>query len=281
MLSHPGRTMSIYEIAGCLVYAFFLAFTPRNIESSFKVFGIWPVNSEIFTEDDYLSTYVTDRGNEDIAQEIKTPSDHQAISPPSTPENTITLELELQIRTQQLAQFSNDRNIQSVFQPDFNQPSTSATARQSVLQLNLNQPSTSTAASQSVFQPNCTQPSILSAILTTPEMIRPYPKFAPPQINDRGRKRAHTKVFTESPEKEAIKVEYMANEEKKDKSGAYWSGKQSECCHGLWAYPLLNLFSQRRFPCLTKKSWNENRRHPVPGNRLMKGGDSFLRGGIN
>ncbi|XP_072383816.1 uncharacterized protein [Diabrotica undecimpunctata] len=40
MLTHPGRTITIYEVEGCLAYAFPLAFTPHNIESGFRVTGI-------------------------------------------------------------------------------------------------------------------------------------------------------------------------------------------------------------------------------------------------
>lgn len=61
MISHPGRTLTIYEIAECLGNAFPLAFTPRNIQNGFKTTGIWPYNKDIFTEDEYLSSYVTDR----------------------------------------------------------------------------------------------------------------------------------------------------------------------------------------------------------------------------
>ncbi|XP_072389296.1 uncharacterized protein [Diabrotica undecimpunctata] len=62
MVAHPGRTITIYEVGGCLAYAFPLAFTPRNIESGFRVTGtIWPFNSNIFTDEDFMSAYVTDR----------------------------------------------------------------------------------------------------------------------------------------------------------------------------------------------------------------------------
>jgi hypothetical protein len=63
MLNHPGRTLTIYKIAECFGSAFPLAFSKRNIESAFRVTGIWPVNINIFTEDDFLSSYVTDRDN--------------------------------------------------------------------------------------------------------------------------------------------------------------------------------------------------------------------------
>ncbi|XP_072401037.1 uncharacterized protein [Diabrotica undecimpunctata] len=50
MVTHPESTITIYEVGGCLAYAFPLAFTPRNIESGFRVTCIWPFNSNIFTD---------------------------------------------------------------------------------------------------------------------------------------------------------------------------------------------------------------------------------------
>jgi hypothetical protein len=37
------------------------AFTPCNIQSGFRVCGLWPANADIFRDDEYLSSYVTDR----------------------------------------------------------------------------------------------------------------------------------------------------------------------------------------------------------------------------
>ncbi|KAJ4430929.1 hypothetical protein ANN_19522, partial [Periplaneta americana] len=63
MLMNPGKTITIYEVAGLLGIAFPQAVTPKNIMSGFISSGIWPLNSNIFTDDEFLTSYVTDRSN--------------------------------------------------------------------------------------------------------------------------------------------------------------------------------------------------------------------------
>jgi hypothetical protein len=61
MRSNPGKTMSIYDIPGVVRDALPLATTPKNIQSGFRVSGIWPLNRHIFTDDEFLTSAVTDR----------------------------------------------------------------------------------------------------------------------------------------------------------------------------------------------------------------------------
>ncbi|CAH2089142.1 unnamed protein product [Euphydryas editha] len=61
LLQHPGTPLTIYNVAECFGTAFPLAFTPSNIQNGFKISGIWPFNDNIFSEDEFLSSYVTDR----------------------------------------------------------------------------------------------------------------------------------------------------------------------------------------------------------------------------
>ncbi|KAJ4449348.1 hypothetical protein ANN_00746 [Periplaneta americana] len=63
MLMNPGKTITIYEVAGLLGIAFPQAVTPKNIMSGFISSGIWPLNSNIFTDYEFLTSYVTDRPN--------------------------------------------------------------------------------------------------------------------------------------------------------------------------------------------------------------------------
>jgi len=63
MLQNPGKPMTIFDVAAAVGSAFPQAVTPRNIEAGFQVSGNWPVNRDVFTEDEYLSSYVTDRPN--------------------------------------------------------------------------------------------------------------------------------------------------------------------------------------------------------------------------
>lgn len=61
LLTHPGRPLSIYDMAELVGKAYPLAFTNVNICKGFEVNGIVPLNENIFTDDEFLSSYVTDR----------------------------------------------------------------------------------------------------------------------------------------------------------------------------------------------------------------------------
>lgn len=66
MLNNPGRPITIYNIAKLIGQAYPLAFTPKNICSGFKKTGIEPFDPENFSEQDFLSSYVTDRPRPEI-----------------------------------------------------------------------------------------------------------------------------------------------------------------------------------------------------------------------
>jgi hypothetical protein len=59
--SNPGKTMSIYDIPEVVRDALPLATTFKNIQSGFRVSGVWPLNRHIFTDDEFLTSAVTDR----------------------------------------------------------------------------------------------------------------------------------------------------------------------------------------------------------------------------
>ncbi len=61
MLSHPGQTVSIYEIAEIFGEAFTKSMTPTNIISGFATPGISPLNRGKFSDDDFMTSFVTDR----------------------------------------------------------------------------------------------------------------------------------------------------------------------------------------------------------------------------
>ncbi|KAG5881610.1 hypothetical protein JTB14_030307 [Gonioctena quinquepunctata] len=59
--SHPGQPITSHYVAELAGKAYPLAFTPKNIQSGFRVSGIWPSNENIFGDEEYLSSSVTDR----------------------------------------------------------------------------------------------------------------------------------------------------------------------------------------------------------------------------
>ncbi|XP_069102972.1 uncharacterized protein [Argopecten irradians] len=59
--THPGTPMTIYDIPGILREVWPLALTPKNVISGFQTTGIFPLNVNVFNEDDFAPSYVTDR----------------------------------------------------------------------------------------------------------------------------------------------------------------------------------------------------------------------------
>ena len=59
--SHPGRTVTIYEIPELVNEAQIMAITSRNIISGFKSTGIFPYNRNLFSDVDFAPSNLTDR----------------------------------------------------------------------------------------------------------------------------------------------------------------------------------------------------------------------------
>ncbi|KAB0802144.1 hypothetical protein PPYR_04330 [Photinus pyralis] len=81
MSCNPGKPLSIYEVAEMVGRAFPLAFTSKNITSGFAASGIVPLNEDIFSDIDFLSSYATDRPNPDYAKNDTEALDTSADSP--------------------------------------------------------------------------------------------------------------------------------------------------------------------------------------------------------
>ncbi|KAG8280879.1 hypothetical protein J6590_108238 [Homalodisca vitripennis] len=58
---HHGTPISIYDLAEIFGKSYPKAFTHTNIQAGFRVSGIWPINRNIFTDDEFLSSSVSDR----------------------------------------------------------------------------------------------------------------------------------------------------------------------------------------------------------------------------
>ncbi|XP_031329163.1 uncharacterized protein LOC116168884 [Photinus pyralis] len=63
MIQNPGQIISLKNIAKLVEVAYQRAFTPVNIVKGFSATGISPFNSQIFSEEDFCSSKVTDRPN--------------------------------------------------------------------------------------------------------------------------------------------------------------------------------------------------------------------------
>ena len=61
MVSHPVKTITIYDVAELVGKADEQALTPRIIRSGFAASDIWPFNRDVFGEDEFLSSYISNR----------------------------------------------------------------------------------------------------------------------------------------------------------------------------------------------------------------------------
>ncbi|XP_064606151.1 uncharacterized protein LOC135471033 [Liolophura sinensis] len=85
MLSHPGRAITIYDVASLSAQAYYKAFTPSNIIAGFNRSGIYPVNKDIFPDEVFLSAAPTDRPMQDQSQQTNEPQPSTSDKPePST-----------------------------------------------------------------------------------------------------------------------------------------------------------------------------------------------------
>ena len=79
MRNHAGRLVTVYKIAQILTPAYLKAATPANAIQSFKISGIQPFNPDIFSEEDFLASAVTERPLADSR-------DEQVLRPADDPE---------------------------------------------------------------------------------------------------------------------------------------------------------------------------------------------------
>nr|CAI5816983.1 unnamed protein product [Callosobruchus analis] len=61
MLSNPGKTVTIYNIPGFVKTVMSQTFSQDNILSGFKKAGIHPFNPDVFSDEDFLCSAVTDK----------------------------------------------------------------------------------------------------------------------------------------------------------------------------------------------------------------------------
>ncbi|XP_072392082.1 uncharacterized protein [Diabrotica undecimpunctata] len=72
LLKNSGKRITIYDIAEILSDDYPLAFYPKNVVSAFKATGVFPFNDNIFNDDDFMASTVTDMPN--IHQEEQQPN---------------------------------------------------------------------------------------------------------------------------------------------------------------------------------------------------------------
>ena len=85
MKNHPGKYMTIYDIPHIVNLALPLAATPVNIQNGFSVCGISLFNNHIFTNNDFMASYVTNREYLQVLSAAGTSQTHHSFSFCSNP----------------------------------------------------------------------------------------------------------------------------------------------------------------------------------------------------
>ncbi|XP_050517676.1 uncharacterized protein LOC126892213 isoform X1 [Diabrotica virgifera virgifera] len=83
---NPGKVFSIYNIAGCVNEAHQKTMIPTTIVNGFRKTGIFAYNRDLFTEADYMSSFVTDRPDPEHSTEIDL-TDPPLLAGPSSQSN--------------------------------------------------------------------------------------------------------------------------------------------------------------------------------------------------
>lgn len=182
MVSNPGKTVTIYDIPKLAALAIPQAFKQKNIQKGFEKSGIWPFNSNIFSDEDFLCSSVTDRYLPNTDGETLTEND-----PTNQPTSSKVLS--------ELPR----RDDQSGADP-------------------VNSNDTAVAGSSQSFSRD---QIVEVAEAVTPESVRPYPKAGPRKLTGMTRKKGKTRILTDTPEKRLIELaeqeKQRKNKAKKDR----------------------------------------------------------------
>jgi len=188
--SHPGRTMQVLDIPSLCASAFPLAMTPVNIQAGFRVSGIYPLNRNVFTDDEFLPSVVTDRPDPSVivSPTIQSTEARAVDSPCSSTDIATAVAIQM-----------HEIHVPSTSGPSCSDSPVDITCTPS-LSLSQNQ---QTAGS--------TPLSVHS--------VRPLPKAGPRLTETRGRKRGRTRILTDTPEKKQLEREATERKQKKCSSG--------------------------------------------------------------
>lgn len=204
MLKHPGKPVTIYDLAELIGVAFTRAMTPTNILNSFKKTGIHPFDRDIFTEEDFLPSTVTDRPNPNINQtplevslqdirenEQNSPSLLGNVTPPGALIEPLPIQQELSLDSRQVHSNSERSPQQEPLEPDYSQ-------------------------SPQPTELQCSQlkEASGSGAFVSPSQFR-QPLKALPRANKRTRRPGRSLIATDTPEKENIRIQRTEAKKKK------------------------------------------------------------------
>lgn len=131
MLSHPGQTLTIYDLPLMCLQSWDRAANPVNIKSGFRCTGIVPFDRNIFGEEEFLSSAVTDRPiSEPVnVHSATTAMDHQATLDSNDRSLTTSVLLRSENESPNVTPCSSKQAQRTFISPEIIQPFPKAPAR--------------------------------------------------------------------------------------------------------------------------------------------------------
>lgn len=193
MYRNPGQTLTIYHVAELVGQAFEKAMTPTNIKSGFRKTGIFPLDRDIFTDEDFFTSEVTNR------QEPSKQNESQE---------------ERTIQTLECQKIIPSTDQESVPMPSTSQETLASTSQEIRLSFNIESEIRETGVTAH-------QEAEISATflnqLKSPIECRDYPR-AGLRKNTYKRKKGKSSILTDTPVKNEIEERARARNEKNNKN---------------------------------------------------------------
>ena len=199
MKNNPLRTMTIYDLPAIAREALPKANVPANI-NGFKKCGIFPFNRDIFEEHDFAPSSVSDRDLETQNRPVEPVASCSSSTPPAAPEEEA---LSSQVSNQRMSDEGGvDSSPGNTLQNPVELPQCS----------NLDRPTSTSAATATEF---------------SPRKVRPLPKAPPRTKTPTGKRKRHSAVLTDTPEKKRLEEE-RDRKQPKNKSQSKANSKTSK-----------------------------------------------------
>ncbi|KAJ8346659.1 hypothetical protein SKAU_G00280600 [Synaphobranchus kaupii] len=205
MKTHPARTATIYDLPGLVAQALPVSATPKNIMAGFQCSGIWPFNSEIFGDDDFPPSSVTQFYGHSSHSHLRSEPTavtiaHTAISEPTAAAIAHTAISEPTAVTIAHTAIS-EPTAAAIAHTAISEPTAAAIAHMAI-----SEPTAAVTLPAATISEPAAVPST-SAGDFSPVAVRPFPKGEARKVSAKGRKRKVTAILTDTPVKRAMEQE--------------------------------------------------------------------------
>jgi len=201
LLNNPGKRITIHEIAGLVGKSYPLALSVSNILSGFSSTGIFPFDKNIYKDEDFTASNVTDIQMANVTVEDQPHTSQAVLIQPNVEASQANLAIPGPSQA-----FDNLSDVDNSFE---NIPA------QSVFQDVGNKSSRETPVQENYVRQEM-----------TPEMVKPFPKADPKQKKLTKRQPKKSEVLTDTPVKNRIKNETIEKLKKRKGLNAMKRGRK-------------------------------------------------------